>query len=232
MDHIQGGIMQGSIEGTVGGGAKLVAGRHGNAIQMDGSFGYVEFALDSNNECLQNPDMCSPGVTFSMWLMTLPGNSPDSVFRIFRSEACIIDLGFCVTLYRGTFGIMVLGSSLAYRYRIPSLPINKWQYVTFTFMPDDGIQLYINGCDAVTYLLEGYPLKTTFIPSSGAVSMYLRLGGKSSNEYAAHMKVDHVLIWYDTLNANEIWHLYLQGGIIWYHNFGFWKSIATSKYVV
>ena len=232
MDHMQDGIMQGSIEGTVGGGAKLVAGRHGNAIQMDGSVGYVEIALDSENKCLQNPDMCSSGVTFSMWLMTLSGNSPDSVFRIVRSKACIIDLGFCVTLYRGTFGIMVLGSSLAYRYRIPSLPINKWQYVTLSFMPGDGIQLYINGCDAVTYRMEGYPLITTFTPVSGNVSTHLRLGGKSSNEYAAHMKVDHVLIWYDTLNADEIWHLYLQGGIIWYHYFGLRKSISISKCMV
>ena len=217
LDDIQNGIMQGSIEGTLVGNVNSVAGRHGNAIQTDGSSGYVEFALESNNACLQNPDWCSSGITFSMWLMNMPGNTGSTMFRIYFSDACRERMGFCISfLPSGTFSILVFGSSSIYRYKIEIsyLPINKWQYVTFTFMPNNAIQLYINGCDAITYRLDGYSLIATF-NTFPAVSSYFRLGGGGGwGQYAANMKVDHVLIWYDVLSADEIWQLYVQGGMM------------------
>ena len=214
MDVVKIGILQGSIEGTLVGNVNLIAGRHGNAMQTGGSDGYAEFPIDNSNKCLQNPDWCHSGVTFSMWLMKMPGNS-GAKFRVYLSKACDWDIGFCVSfLSTEIFSILICSSSLKYRYRISHLPINKWQHVTFTFMPDDGIQLYINGCDAAAYSLEGYPLMIANTPASGAVSTYFRLGGGNSNSYAAHMKLDHILIWYDVLTADEVWQLYMQGGIM------------------
>ena len=80
-------------------------------------------------------------------------------------------------------------------------------------MPNVGIQVYVNGCDAVIYRLEGYPLVATRNPVSGTESTSFLIG-TADNFPAAHMKLDEVLIWYDILSADEVWHLYLHGGIV------------------
>ena len=211
---MQGGIIQGPIEGSVLGGVSPVAGRHGNAIQTNDPDGYVEFPLDSNNKCLQDPDLCSSGVTFSLWLMNLPGNL-GALFRVLSSEGCETPgAGFCITIWSGgKVRVIITGSSTFYNYNISPLPINKWQHVMLSFKPNEGLQSYINGCDAAVD--QVFPPITNFNPTP--ISSCFRLGGRK--DYArspntAHMKFDHILIWYDILNADEIRLLYSRGGIM------------------
>ena len=169
--------------------------------------------LDGMNRCLQNPDWCGSGVTFSFWLMNLPGNTAHGFYPILESEACrTLELGFCFGLGREDFWIVIRSNSHDYRNRIPPFEVNEWQHVAFTFIEGSSIKLYVNGCDSAFYrILEGYQLVTATSGSATEKSTYIRFGSLSSS---AHMKLDHVLIWYDVLSAGEIWKLYLQEGTV------------------
>ena len=221
MDIIQEGVLQGTLQASLNGGAQLVAGRHGNALYTDhaGSFNFAHFVLDANNKCLQNPAWCSSGVTFPMWLMNLPGN-PGGYFTIFNTFGCDRrGIGFCAGI-DSIFWLKFSDNFQQYRYRAPAFDVGKWQHIVFTFKLNDGIKLYVNGCDSIAYRLqEGYQLVSGHNPNQSFIGADFRLGGgrwsQLSGSHATHMKLDQLLIWYDVLNVTEVGHLYLNGGKFW-----------------
>ena len=213
MDVSSGGILRGTLNGTLNNGASLAIGLIGNSLHIDDVSQYADFVMAGSNNCLMNPDLCFSGVTFSMWLMELPGNTL-SFHSIYMSEGCYTwGSGFCIGM-NGRFWITIRGNSFVYRYKIPPFVVNQWNHVVFSFEGNHGIALYINGCDAAAYRLrEGYSLKSPRHPPNGAVRSYFQLGNKLGT--AAHMKLDHFLIWYNAFGVNEVWGFYVQGGIIW-----------------
>ena len=221
MDNIQDGVLQGTLPASLNGGAHLVSGRLGNALYMDhtGSPNFAHFVLDTNHKCLQNPAWCSSGVTFSMWLMNLPGNL-GGYFTILNTFGCDAQgFGFCGGI-DSIFWLKFSDTSQEYRYRAPAFDVGKWQHIVITFKLNDGIKLYVNGCDSAAYRLqEGYQLVSPHNPNPSSEGANFRLGGgpwsQWSGSHAAHMKLDQLLIWYDVLNATEVGHLYLNGGEVW-----------------
>ena len=193
--------------------ASVVPGYHGQALYTNDSNRYVEMSLNQTNQCLQNPDQCGSGVTFSFWVMNLPGNTAHLFYHILVSNGCRQgNLGFCFGLGLKGFWVVIRCRYHEYRNRIPPLEVNKWQHVTVTFIAHDMAKLYVNGCDSAPYRRrDGYQLVAAISGSATARSTYLQFGSKV---YGTHMKLDHVLIWYDVLSADEIWKLYLQGGTV------------------
>ena len=193
--------------------ASLAPGYHGQALYTRSSRQYIEMDLDGMNRCLQNPSWCESGITFSFWVMNLPGNTAHDFYPILESNGCGQgQLGFCFGLGLEDFWIVIRASSHVYRNRIPPLEVNEWQHVTFTFIAGGVIKLYVNGCDSTSYrVLEGYQLVTAIRGSATGRSTYFRFG---SELHSTQMKLDHVLIWFEVLNVDEIWKLFLQGGIV------------------
>lgn len=208
METIDGNTLIGDINGTVVGGATLVAGKHGNSLYTDGITQYVNYGVH-DQDCFANPDMCANGITFSFWVMMLD-QIPD-FHTVFDSGSVYADsLGF--SFKRESDGkplARVATSTTTFFYRSDGIwELNQWLHVVFTWSVDDGIQLYFNGC-----------------PASGQVLSWLRmyqfaaydpfvLGANGQLIYNAHMKLDHMLIWYEVLTPQEAWHLYVQGGTV------------------
>ena len=209
MDDAGSGILQGSLPGRLFQGASLLPGLFGQALHTNGTNQYAEFPLDGSNACLQNPDSCSTGITFTLWFVNLGWNS-GQMSTIYDSDGCSsVGMGFCFGL-DSDFWVTIRCRSLAYRYRIPSLPINIWHYITISFKPSESIRFYVNGCDTSAYrITTGYQLIS---PNSVLwdLGSTFRFGGRT---FSANMKLDHVLIWYHTLSADDIWKLYRQEGI-------------------
>ena len=67
MDEITGNLVQGSMSGTLTAGASLVAARVGTGLYTDGLTGEIDYG-DHYTECCQNPDFCTQGITFAMWI--------------------------------------------------------------------------------------------------------------------------------------------------------------------
>ena len=212
MDDVENGFLQGTLAGRLLLGGSLVPGLFGQALHTDGSKQRVEFPIDGSNECLQNPDSCSSGVTFSIWIMSLGWNN-GRMSAIYHSDGCNPrGFGFCFGL-DSDFWVTVRGSPLAYRYRIPPLLLNRWQHVVISFRPNDGIIVYVDGCDSFAYrITTGYEAVSANFPTlSFGTTFRLGAGGTA---YSANVKLDHILVWYDSFNSDEIWKLYLQEGMI------------------
>ena len=67
MDEAIGNDVQGSFIGTMTTGAALVNAQVGKGLYTDGQTGHVNYG-NHYNECCHNPDMCTQGVTFGMWI--------------------------------------------------------------------------------------------------------------------------------------------------------------------
>ena len=67
MNDAIGNVIIGSINGTMTGGTSLVTGWAGNSIYMSDGTGRVKIGYQQS-ECLHNPDLCTQGVTFAIWI--------------------------------------------------------------------------------------------------------------------------------------------------------------------
>ena len=76
MDDITANKVTGDIEGLIttddtGIGAHLVPGKVNQALHIDRA-AYVTYH-GTENTCMHNPEMCSQGITFTMWLFLFKG---------------------------------------------------------------------------------------------------------------------------------------------------------------
>lgn len=201
-----GSMLEGTVDGTVVGGASLIPGKIGNALITDGSTQYVTYGLQSAH-CFANPERCSAGFTYSFWVQLLDVSAGFS--------SCIIDSG----AFRGfpgiyvvhftnekkmTIGVQTYSTSYQYDGKRGSWEPGNWLHVVFTWSLVDGIQLYINGCED-----DGNP--SSWVQSASDFGSY-KIGASSDNSNKAHMKLDHLLFWDESLNVDGIWQLYVQGG--------------------
>ena len=67
MNEVIGNVLLGSINGTMTSGISLVPGQVGNGLHMTGNTGRVDLGFHQF-ECFYNPDSCSQGVTFAVWV--------------------------------------------------------------------------------------------------------------------------------------------------------------------
>ena len=66
MDVIDNGILLGDISGALRGGASIRPGKVGLALHVSGNQ-YVDYGFHVD-KCYHNPDKCSDGITWSLWL--------------------------------------------------------------------------------------------------------------------------------------------------------------------
>ena len=67
MDEAIGNSVQGSFTGTMTTGAALVNAQVGKGLYTDGQTGHVNYG-NHYTKCCHDPDMCTQGVTFAMWI--------------------------------------------------------------------------------------------------------------------------------------------------------------------
>ena len=67
MDHATVSLLLGSLNGNMTGGVSLVPGWAGNAVYMNDNTGLVDLGFHQS-QCFHNPDVCTDGVTFAMWI--------------------------------------------------------------------------------------------------------------------------------------------------------------------
>ena len=76
------GVVIGSINGTMEGGALLLPGKYDNALSLDGINGVVRYGMHPQ-ECFYLPEKCTTGSTYAYWLW----------YRTPTNNAVILDTG-------------------------------------------------------------------------------------------------------------------------------------------
>ena len=205
------------IRGTLVGGIKFVGKgqRLGSAaLYADGSSTgqYIDCGTRSG-QCLYEPDLCENGLTVTLWFKypTLPTSG--NIGYIMDSVGTDIDtvgISFGITDTKIFIKINLRGSS--YQYWSLLFPVDTWQFITFVYSMDAGLSFYINGCDAVASRITtagDYSVRKVPIPASYPTAPF-RIGGH--DDHKAEMFLDHLFIWHEILQPEEIWHHFLQFG--------------------
>ena len=191
----------------------MSGGKFGKALFVDGSSTgqYVDFGTPSG-QCLYEPDLCENGVTIEVWVKyytTVPGN----IAYIMDSGSSDVDtVGISFGIKDSKFFIKINLRESSFQYDIPVFPSNTWQFVTFVFSVGDDLSLYINGCDAKASQIttaDDYTVREVPIPASNLPSPF-RIGGH--DDHKAEMLIDHLHVWYESLQPDEIWLLFINGG--------------------
>ena len=186
--------------------------------QIDGSLltgGSVAEVDDKAYPCLDDPDQCVNGISFSLWVIIYePGTGALSgtVFQNGGDQANAKGYGFFYGKNGDeTYFVVHRDVRKYHKYVMSHFTLRQWHHVAIT-VKDDNIAVYVDGCDARHY-------STT---SSGDISMKvynrrLSFGGKPQSGGGVgrplKIQIDHMLIWFDVLNKDEIWQIFAMGGM-------------------
>ena len=207
------------FKGSLFGGAKLVKPKptlHAHILYVDGSSvgQYIDFGSQSG-QCLYEPDLCENGLTSTFWFKYPTVPTLSNIGFIMDSGSSDPDtLGISLGITDTQFFIKVNLRESSHQYKIPLFPANTWQFITYAFTLDSGLSLYINACDAVASRLNttaDYTIRDIPIPATSPPSPF-RFGGH--DDHKAEMFIEHVLIWYEILQPDEIWRLFRQVGMV------------------
>ena len=214
MDHVtDGGILLGSINGVLHGGASIIPWKLGSALKVNGNNQYVDYGLHLD-KCYHNPDKCSGGITFALWLNAHAANS----VILDTGAMDEYSVGYWLFITGGrSIKISVKNESMYHQYEAPDFPLNKWVHIVFTWTPSNTglVHLYINGCDADATNEKGHavnlarfsPIKNIYKCSIGS--------GVNGRQPFANADIDELIFWVRDLGPLEIWQLYVFGGDQW-----------------
>ena len=80
MNDAIGYVLKGSMNGNTTGGAVLVPSQFGNGIYLSDEHSRVDFG-NHQSKCFYDPDMCSQGVTFAIWIKGGPWVQKGYIFN-------------------------------------------------------------------------------------------------------------------------------------------------------
>ena len=211
-----GGVLVGSIDGAVTGGASLVPGKHGSALSLNGIDAVVAYGRHTD-QCFHLPEKCTMGSTYAYWLR----------YRTPTSLAVILDSGGLYSPSHGfAFGIdkngimFLMAIDLTHEYLFEAYigNPNHWLYIVHTWSTSSSFNLFLNGC------IVGASKKDKS-PRYNALAWSTDFGIGESVEMSidrADMDLDNLLAWDEELTADEVWQLYMQAGQVdtseWYQD--------------
>ena len=96
---------------------------------------------------------------------------------------------------------------------------DQWTHLVFTWAAGKGIRAYLNGCDMDADDSRGYAYNKTR-DTDISKSLSFRLGKPEKGRVSAiGVVMDELCIWYEQLNAHQIWQFYVRGGTMHYEWF-------------
>ncbi|KAK6166927.1 hypothetical protein SNE40_023527 [Patella caerulea] len=113
--------------------AKIIPGKVGNALELNGNRQYVDIS-GRNGECLGNLALCWQGITISTWMR----------FRRFENNMVFLSTGkngILVTYRDGYIYVTADGRS---QVTVPALERNRWYYFEITWHPTHGLKVYVD----------------------------------------------------------------------------------------
>ena len=228
MENSIGRTLEGSLPGTVVGAPSLTTGIAGNALYLGGSGKYVDLGAHPG-KCFSDPEACDDGITFSLWLLVHSGWT-----------GTVFDNGghgtgsqgyFMRRTGRGTGGTMMVNvktNLLIETYRGPIIPYAEWKHIVFTWSRGNGIRGYMNGCDADPDGRHGYYQYRTRTDSFTVVNKFF-LGRNTQLGQYGNQNIDEFYIWQEVLQPDQVWQLFLQGGVVSAWIYGIWLNNSSSK---
>ena len=213
MNDTNGGVLRGSIEGELLGGASIIPGKFGAALTLNGNNQYVNYGYHLD-KCYHNPAMCSDGATYSLWLKVHRYNS--IILNNGGTDTRAFGYYILITSWRAIH-ISVKTTTTFHQYAAPEFPLNEWVHIVFTWVPSNTglIHVYINGCDADVANEKGYAYNMArFHTISRTFKFVLGMGTYGVFSYA-NADIDELICWDQVMGPLEVWQLYVIDSDLW-----------------
>ena len=214
MDLItDGGVLLGSIDGVLHGGASVIPGQFGSALKVNGNYQYVDYGFHLD-KWYHNPDKCSDGMTFALWLNAHAYNS----IILDTGGMDAYSVGYWLLIISGrSIKISIKNESMYKQYEAPDFPLNEWVHIVFTWTPSNTglVHLYINGCDADATNEKGYAFNLARRHSISKTYKCTIGSGRNRGGPFANAYIDELISWDQNLGPLEAWRLYMVGGGLW-----------------
>ena len=208
----------GDITPTVAGtpAPRLVDGKVGTALRLEGA----ELNYGRPNECFYNIDLCTNGLSISMWVKYFYINPDTDGLGQPEGENVILDGGGfypeCQGLHLSrteytNFQVNIFDSTTNHYGNVPYGDELVWKHLVFSWKGNsEPIDLYQNGC-------LGFGSSTVVAGAARTTSYDFKIGGngRGGAVQRGNFALDHVLMWYRALTPDEVWQLYVQGGQVW-----------------
>nr|KAG5710229.1 hypothetical protein BaRGS_006748 [Batillaria attramentaria] len=166
-------------------GARLVPGRQGQAVVLNGRGQYVDLGAHGDS-CLGNLDLCDHGFTMSVWIK--PMQLRDNIHFISApSYALFYEDG----QLKAEFNTPTRSWSVSTR----NFRTDEWQRVTLAWHSKKGLTLYIN--DELMDTEAGVERLQSDQPISDKVYIGRT---QADTRLTANMQADEVQVWYDYLD--------------------------------
>ena len=193
------GTFTGHVEGT---GFLQVPGVIGPAVRLSENT-YVNYGQTHSDTCFHNPDECDTGVTFSMWLWLEPVLQKEIILKSKPNNNKYT--GYRLPYFRDD-NLLKIGIATNFTIYKDQLYVdtNRWFHFSFTWLVNNNIQAFVNGCAANDTAFITTKSKTKPDISNLTIST-------APPDASASMRIDHVLVWYKGLTPSEVWRIYSMG---------------------
>ena len=212
LDIVEGLTVVGSVNGTLVGDGVQIAGKDNNGLELRPD-AYVDMELQ-NEDCLADISLCTNGFTYSLWLFLSPGSFDSYEDRHILYSGRYGEEVMLEIIHSDGYDFNYVSVDMYHENRritnSPDILDGRWVHVVFSWSMSSDLNTYINGCKDNQWLShedgdwESYNDTSAFY-----------IGRQPEYELTNfHIKVDEMNVWYEVLTDEEVWHLYLQGGII------------------
>ena len=210
---INGGVLLGSIDGVLHGGASVIPGQFGSALKLNGNNQYVDYGLHLD-KCYHNPDKCSDGMTFALWLNAHAYN----IVIMDTGGMDTYSVGYWLLITSGrSIKISIKNESMYNQYEAPDFPLNEWIHIVFTWTPSNTglIHLYINSCGVDATNEKGHAVNLARFRPINNIHKFSIGSGFDGSRLFANADIDELIFWNQDLGPFEVWQLYVFGGGMW-----------------
>lgn len=166
---------------------RIVEGKVGNALYLDGNSQYVSLG-DQHRSCLGNLDHCPHGLLLSSWIK--PGRLQEGMDLLSSGTN-----GLRAWFSGGRLHVTARTTTKQWTLQTDKLTTDRWQFVEFGWDPKDGLAVYVDDQLAAQ---DTDPSPSEYSRGHPDEKFYIGRGdGSRSNSYYANMTIDDVEYWYN-----------------------------------
>ena len=148
MDKLSGGLLLGSVDGSLIGGVQLVGGKKGKAIYTNGLDQWVNLGNQRAN-CMGNIENCNQGFVMIMWLRIHRYDDPGAYndeYYITNGGHTERSMGVALLMREKNIVVYFRTASKVWELTYDTVPtLDTWYHVTMTWSLRYGGKIYING---------------------------------------------------------------------------------------
>ena len=207
MDNVANGVLLGTVNGIISGGAGLVSGKRSRALYTNGVNQLVDLGPQHDN-CLGYFVQCANGLVMTMWLQLGSGTGSILASGGVGRRGVMIDTQDEINLL---VHFRAEGRE-NWELSVKRADLQGWNHISVIWNTEFGGKLYVNG-----RVVDTEPTASIILNKDVIIDDKNHLVLGANNLFARHaeMILDELYIWDTVMNDDEIWAIYVAEVLPW-----------------